>query len=128
MSVYGDAFHSSGGRANWKRLVQGNTEVDMLYLTQFVYLNEGQERTFHAFEDVAIPLISKYRGELLLRVRPNPESIISAVVEVPYEIHVVRFESEDDFQRFSADEERQRVLHLKNASVRSSLLVKGTAA
>jgi uncharacterized protein (DUF1330 family) len=104
------------------------TEFDMLYLTQFVYLNEGQERTFHAFEDVAIPLISKYRGELLLRVRPNPESIISAVVEVPYEIHVVRFESEDDFRRFSEDEERQRVLHLKNASVRSSLLVRGTVA
>jgi hypothetical protein len=100
----------------------------MLYLTQLVYLNDGEERTFQAFEDVVIPLISKYRGELLLRVRPNPESIISAGIEVPYEIHVVSFESEDDFQRFSQDEERQRALHLKNASVRSSLLVRGTAA
>jgi hypothetical protein len=100
----------------------------MLYLTQLIYVNDGEERTFQAFEDVAIPLISKYRGELLLRVRPNPESIISAGVEVPYEIHVVRFESEDDFQRFSEDEERQRVLHLKTTSVRKSLLVRGTAA
>lgn len=74
-----------------------------------------------------MPLISKYRGELLLRVRPNAESIISAEIEVPYEIHVVRFQSEGDFRRFSEDEERQRVLHLKNASVRSSLLVRGTA-
>ena len=99
----------------------------MLYLTQFVYVNDGQERTFQAFEDVALPLISKYRGELLLRMRPNPESIITAGIEVPYEIHVVRFGSEDDFRMFSDDEERQRVLHLKNASVRSSLLVRGTA-
>ena len=83
---------------------------------------------FQAFEDVAIPLISKYRGELLLRVRPAPESIISASVEVPYEIHVVRFETEDDFRKFSEDETRRRVLHLKDASVRRSLLVKGTAA
>ena len=100
----------------------------MLYLTQLVYLRDGEERTFQAFEDVAIPLISKHRGELLLRVRPNPESIVSAGIEVPYEIHVVRFESEDDFRRFSDDEERKRVLHLKNASVRSAILVKGTAA
>jgi uncharacterized protein (DUF1330 family) len=99
----------------------------MLYLTQFVYVNDGQERTFQAFEHVALPLISKYRGELLLRMRPNPESIITAGIEVPYEIHVVRFRSEDDFRMFSDDEDRQRVLHLKNASVRSSLLVRGTA-
>ena len=57
----------------------------MLYLTQLVYVNDGAERTFQTFEDVAIPLISKYRGELLLRIRPNAESIISAGVEVPYE-------------------------------------------
>jgi hypothetical protein len=99
----------------------------MLYLTQLVYVNDGEERTFQAFEDVAIPLISKYRGELLLRMRPNPESIITAGIEVPYEIHVVRFGSEDDFRMFCDDEDRQRVLHLKNASVRSSLLVRGTA-
>ena len=99
----------------------------MVYLTQFVYVNDGEEQTFEAFENVAIPLIPKYRGELLLRIRPNPESIISAGIEVPYEIHVVRFESEDDFQRYSQDEERKRVLHLKDASVRSAILVKGTA-
>jgi uncharacterized protein (DUF1330 family) len=93
-----------------------------------VYVNDGEQRTFQAFEDVAIPLISKYRGELLLRIRPNAESIISTGIEVPYEIHVVRFDSEDDFQRFSEDEERQRALHLKNTSVRTSLLVRGTAA
>ena len=99
----------------------------MLYLTQLVYVKDGEERTFEAFENIAIPLIPKYRGELVLRIRPNPESIISAGIEVPYEIHVVRFESEDDFQRYSQDEERKRALHLKNASVRSAILVKGTA-
>ena len=100
----------------------------MLYLTQLIYVNDGEERTFQAFEDVAIPLISKYRGELLLRIRPNAESVISTGIEVPYEIHVVRFDSENDFRRFSEDEERQRALHLKNTSVRKSLLLRGTAA
>jgi hypothetical protein len=36
-------------------------------------------------------------------------------------------QNEDDFRRYSEDEERKRVLHLKNASVRSTILVKGTA-
>ena len=119
-----------GPSADDKRFAyrERNRAFDMLYLTQLVYVNDGEERTFQAFEDVAIPLISKYRGELLLRIRPNAESIISAGIEVPYEIHVVRFDSEDDLQRFSEDEERQRALHLKNTSVRKSLLVRGTAA
>jgi uncharacterized protein (DUF1330 family) len=99
----------------------------MLYLTQLVYVHDGQERAFQAFEDVAIPLISRYGGELLLRIRPNPESIVTAEIEVPYEIHVVRFQSEDDFSMFSNDNDRRRVLHLKNVSVRRSLLVRGTA-
>ena len=42
-----------------------------LYFTQLIYIKEGQEATFHQFEDVAIPLISKYNGQLLLRVRPS---------------------------------------------------------
>ena len=61
------------------------------------------------FSRCALRLLPKYRGELLLRVRPNAESVIQAGAEVPYEVHVVRFESDDDFRRFSEDDERQRV-------------------
>lgn len=39
----------------------------MLYITQLIYIREGQESVFHQFEDVAIPIISKYNGRLLLR-------------------------------------------------------------
>jgi uncharacterized protein (DUF1330 family) len=98
----------------------------MVYLTQLVYLNPGKEAAFHAFEDVAISLISKHGGELLLRVRPNAESVIAAGVEVPYEIHFVRFDGEEAFRKFSEDETRQQILHLKNESVRNSVLVRGT--
>jgi hypothetical protein len=46
---------------------------------------------------------------------------------VPYEIHLVRFPSEEAFSRFASDGERQRFLHLKEDSVGSSLLIRGTA-
>jgi len=97
----------------------------MIYLTQLVYLHPGKEAVFHEFEDVAIPLIAKYRGVLMLRLRPSAASIVASNVEVPYEIHLVSFESADDFARFAEDDERRKFLHLKNESVRATLLIKG---
>lgn len=98
----------------------------MIHLTQLVYVHPGKEDVFHQFEDVAIPLIAKHHGELLLRIRPNADSIVASHIEVPYEIHIVRFPSDEDFASFAQDEERRRFLHLKNESIRSALLIKGT--
>ena len=100
----------------------------MIYLAQLIYVHEGQETVFERFEDTVLPLLSKYRGELLLRLRPGPASKLDGSSETPYEIHVVRFESDDDLGRYSNDEERQRLLPLKDQSVRNALLIKGTSA
>ena len=94
-------------------------------MTQLIYLNEGQEQVFEAFEAVAIPAIRRYNGSLLLRVRPAPESVIAGEMEAPYEIHLVRFHAESDFEAFKADEERKKFLHLREQSIRSSLLILG---
>lgn len=97
----------------------------MLYLTQLIYIKEGQEAVFDEFEAVAIPLIAKYRGSMLFRLRPQAEDFIETEIERPYEIHFVSFSDESDFRAFMADEERKQFLHLKEASIRSSFLVKG---
>jgi uncharacterized protein (DUF1330 family) len=99
----------------------------MLLVTQLVYIHPGKEGMFDQFEAVALPLIGKYGGELLLRLRPTPENVIAGSMDAPYEIHVIRFPDEEALSRFSADEERQRFLHLKDESVRSSLLIRGNA-
>jgi hypothetical protein len=70
----------------------------MIYITQLIYIKEGQEQTFNEFEDVAIPLIGKYNGRLLFRVRPNKDSFIETWIDKPYEIHLVEFDSEQDFK------------------------------
>ena len=98
----------------------------MIYITQLIYILDGQEATFNEFEKVAIPLISKYNGRLLLRNRPNPESIIEQNIETPYEIHLVEFNSEKDLEDFFKDEERKKYVHLKNQSIKSVWLIKGT--
>jgi uncharacterized protein (DUF1330 family) len=97
----------------------------MIYLTQLVYVNEGQEAVFHQFEDIAIPAISRYNGRLLIRVRPDKNSFIENNIDRPYEIHLVEFDAEQDFINFSRDEERKKFLHLKDQSVKSVLLIKG---
>lgn len=99
----------------------------MICITQLIYIKDGEEETFHRFEEVAIPIIQKYNGKLLLRVRPNPNEIIEANTEVPYEIHLVTFESENDFENFKQDKERLKFLHLKEQSIKSSVMIKGVA-
>jgi uncharacterized protein (DUF1330 family) len=98
----------------------------MIYLTQLIYIKPGEEESFHQFEDIAIPIIYKYKGQLLLRIRPKEETIIESGIEPPYEIHFVSFPSEEDFESFCLDEERAKFLYLKEQSIRTSLLVKGT--
>ena len=95
----------------------------MIYLNQLIYLIDGKEAIFDEFESISIPIISKYNGRLTLRIRPNEESVIENNTEVPYEIHFIEFESEEDFEQFKKDEVRKKFLHLKEKSIRSSILI-----
>jgi uncharacterized protein (DUF1330 family) len=97
----------------------------MIVFTQLVYLKPGKEEVFDQFEEVAIPVIRKYGGTLLLRVRPQPAAYLEAAIETPYEIHLVEFGSDDEFQSFLKDETRKRFLHWKEDSIRTSILIKG---
>lgn len=97
----------------------------MIYITQLIYLIEGKENIFDEFEKVAIPIISKYNGKLLLRVRPGKGAYIESHTDQPYEIHLVEFQEEQDFGNFMKDEERKKFLHLKDQSIKASVLYKG---
>jgi uncharacterized protein (DUF1330 family) len=79
----------------------------------------------HEFEDVAIPIIAKYNGRLLLRVRPQVDAYIENSIDKPYEIHLVEFGGEQDFVNFMHDEDRKKFLHLKEQSIELSVLYKG---
>ena len=100
----------------------------MIFITQLIYISEGQENVFDQFEEIAIPTIRKYNGRLLLRVRPAGQAFIEFHIDKPYEIHLAEFETEQDFENFKQDEERKKFLHLKEQSIKSVLLIKGTKA
>jgi len=98
----------------------------MIFITQLIYIIEGEEKVFHQFEDIAIPTIQKYNGQLLLRIRPTDDAFIEGSIEKPYEIHLVEFNAQQDFENFMQDEERKKFLHLKNQSIKTSILIQGT--
>jgi len=97
----------------------------MIYVTQLVYLKPGQEKDFDEFEAIAIPIIARYNGKLLFRLRPEPSSFIESSIQNPYEVHLVEFASKEDFERFKTDDERKKYTHLKDQSVAKSVLIEG---
>ncbi len=97
----------------------------MIYFTQLIYLRPGGEAIFDQFENVALPLIAQYNGQLLMRVRPQEADFVEINFDRPYEIHLVSFESRSDFERFAQDPSRQQFLHLKDQSVEKVVLIEG---
>lgn len=96
-----------------------------MVLTQVIYLRPGQEDLFHQFESVALPAITRYQGDLMMRLRPAPEQFIEGSMLPPYEVHLVSFPGEAEFKAFLMDDQRQKFLHLKEESIQSSLIYKG---
>ena len=96
----------------------------MVYLTQLIYVHAGREAGFEEFEAIVLPLLARYRGELMLRLRPDAAAHVGGSLAPPYEVHLVRFESEADLERYTNDPERQRAIRLKDESVRETILVK----
>ncbi len=99
--------------------------MDMIYITQLIYVNTDQEQVFAEFERLAIPFIAKHNGTLMLRVRPSDTAIIESAIEAPYEVHIVQFGSNQDLENFMADPARKAFLHLKDQSIREAILIKG---
>ena len=99
--------------------------MSKIFITQLIYIKPGQEEVFDQFENVAIPLIAKYNGRLLFRVRPPANSFIEHQMDEPYEIHLVEFDDGQDFENFKLDEERKKFLHLKDQSIHLSMMYKG---
>jgi uncharacterized protein (DUF1330 family) len=98
----------------------------MIFITQLVYIIDGQEQVFDEFESIAIPVILKYNGRLLLRARPTESTFIENHIDKPYEIHLVEFDTQQDFDNFKQDAERKKFLHLKDQSIKTLILIQGT--
>ena|ERR1700749_3300729 len=97
----------------------------MLYYTQIIFVKPGQEDQFNLFESHVLPLLKKYNGTLIYRVRPGDGSVIETTIGNPYELHLVTFPAKEDFVGYSKDEGRLKYLDLKENSIERALLIEG---
>ena len=97
----------------------------MLYFTQLIYVKKGQEDQFLLFESHVLPLLKKYNGTMIYRVRPSNDAVIESTIGQPYELHFVTFPTREDFVAYSKDPERLQYLHLKEASIEKAVLIEG---
>ncbi len=66
---------------------------------------------FQAYEDAVLPMLSEYGGLLERRLRNGDGTI---------EVHIVSFDSEQNFERYRSDPRRAAVAHLFEASAAST--------
>jgi hypothetical protein len=66
--------------------------------------------SFQAYEDTVLPLLSEFGGLLERRLRNSDGTI---------EVHIVSFESDQNFQRFRSDPRRASFAHLLESSAAS---------
>jgi hypothetical protein len=99
----------------------------MIYFTQLIFIREGKEDTFHAFEDQVLPLLQRHNGELIYRVRPPRSSVVATTIDYPYELHLVSFTDRASFEGYRDDPDRLKYMHLKDESVERIMLIEGKA-
>ena len=99
----------------------------MIYYTQLIFIKPGCEAAFHAFEDKVLPLLKGHNAELVYRIRPAQSAFIESSCELPYEIHLVTFNSKADFEGYARDPKRLEFIEMKNNSVEKIILIEGIA-
>jgi hypothetical protein len=88
-------------------------------IAQLIYLNEGGEKDFLEYESLVLPLLEKYNGKPEFRIRPAAENFIYPVEgELPFELHIVSFETKADFLMFKDDPVRTKHLELFRRAVK----------
>ncbi len=97
----------------------------MLYYTQVIFVKAGQQDQFNLFESHVLPLLKKYNGTLVYRVRPGDSAVIETTFGNPYELHLITFPTRVDFEGYRDDPERLQYMPLKEESIEKALLIEG---
>lgn len=97
----------------------------MIYITALLFVQEGKEELFQDYERRVLPLLKDFNAEILYRIRANKEKSVSLVKKLPYEVHILEFQTETDFKNYLNDDRRKAFEHLKNEAIKSTFVIKG---
>ena len=96
-----------------------------LFVTQLIFLREGQRESFEEYEDAVIPLLEKYRGQLMYRIKCHEDYVQCRLNEMPHEIHIISFPNQAALKNYLEDPKRQELANLREGIVRQDLSILG---
>jgi uncharacterized protein (DUF1330 family) len=94
-------------------------------ITVLLFVREGEEKAFDEYESAVLPLLASHHGKLLYRLRPNRKNYLNESAEYPYEIHLLEFESRQDYENYFDDPEREKHTQLREKSVLKAIVIEG---
>ena len=98
--------------------------MEKYILTNLIYINEGSEDDFLKYEASVLPLLANHNGRLRYRIRPSKENFIYSIEEeLPYEVHIVSFKTNEDFLNYINDPERLKFLDLGARSIKKIRMI-----
>jgi uncharacterized protein (DUF1330 family) len=92
-------------------------------LTVLLFVKEGEEETFDEYESAVLPLMANHKGKLLYRLRPDRKSYLNESADYPYEIHLIEFESKQDYENYLSDPERSKFDQLREKSLLKAVVL-----
>ena len=85
-------------RSPWGRVVGAIVPLMSLTIVMIADIPSGAEEGFQAYESAVLPLLPRHGGRLERRFRTG---------DALTEVHIVSFKSQEGFESYLADEERQ---------------------
>jgi len=95
----------------------------MLHLTLLIFVKEGKEAAFAAYEEKMIPLLARYNGRLLYSMQPNADDTMKG--EVPHEIQILSFDSRTDYQSYMDSPQRRALDYLRKEAIEKIVTIEG---
>lgn len=90
-------------------------QSDLILLVQ-LFVHPGQETALRQFEQHAAQIMQKYGGRLEHVIHPIAwEQTVAA--DCPYEIHLVRFPTLEQFEAYRHDPDLAQLLPLREAAI-----------
>ena len=94
-----------------------------IYIVATLWIREGNVAAFEAYERKAARIMKRYGGSIERTVRPSAPDASS---DQPFEVHLVRFPSEEVFERYRTDAALKALSAEREAVITKTLVLIGS--
>ena len=94
-----------------------------IYVVASLWIREGDVVAFQAYECKTACIMKRYGGVIERTVRP---SNLDSASDQPFEVHLIRFPSDEMFERYRTDAELKALSPEREAVIKKTLVLIGS--